>query len=82
MERPENNVEANAHEKQRALVSWRDVSTAVGELIVKTERTLDVFDQSLALQDCGTGAPCEALKVAMLERLVSGFACTSLIPKS
>lgn len=66
MESPENNANAN----QRALISWRDVSAALDELIVTTERTLDVFDQSLALQDWGSKARCEALKVAMMERRV------------
>ena len=54
----------------RALISWRDVSVALDELIAKTERTLDVFDRSLALQDWGSKSRCEALKVAMLERRV------------
>ena len=65
-ERPENNAEVN----QRALISWRDVSAALDELIAKTTRTLDVFDQSLALQDWGSKARCEALKVAMIARHV------------
>ena len=55
---------------QRALISWHDVSAAVDELIVKAERTLDIFDHSLALQDWGGKARCEALKTAMLERHV------------
>lgn len=66
MESPENNASTG----ERALVSWRDVSTALDELIVKTERSLDVFDQSLALQDWGGKARCEALNVAMMERHV------------
>ena len=66
MDTPEN----NATESPRALTSWRDVSAALDELIVKTERTLDVFDHSLALQDWGSKARCEALKVAMMERRV------------
>lgn len=65
-ERPENTAEVN----QRALISWRDVSAALDELIAKTTRTLDVFDQSLALQDWGSKARCEALKVAMIARHV------------
>ena len=59
-------AEDNAN--QRALISWRDVSAALDELIVKTERTLDIFDQSLALQDWGGKARCDALKVAVMER--------------
>ena len=70
MERTENIVDTDASEKQRALVSWRDVSTALDALIVKTERSLDIFDQSLALQDWGTKARCEALKIAMMQRRV------------
>ena len=66
MERPENNADANP----RALISWRDVSAALDELIAKTQCTLDVFDHSLALQDWGSKVRCEALKVAMLERRV------------
>ena len=66
MESPENSANAD----QRALISWRDVSAALDELIEKTQRTLDVFDQSLALQDWGTKARCEALMVAMRERRV------------
>ena len=66
MESPEN----SANENQRALISWRDVSTALDELIAKSERTLDVFDRSLALQDWSSRARCEALKVAMMERRV------------
>ncbi len=54
----------------RELISWRDVSAALDELTAKTERTLDVFDRSLALQDWGSKARCEALKVAMFERRV------------
>ena len=66
MDSPEN----NANENQRALISWRDVSAAIDELIVKTERTLDIFDQSLALQDWGSKSRCDALKIAMMERRV------------
>ncbi len=55
---------------QRALLSWRDVSAALDELIAKAERTIDVFDQSLAQQDWGSIARFEALKVAMLARRV------------
>ena len=54
----------------RQLLSWRDVCIALDELIATTERTLDVFDQSLALQDWGTKARCEALKTAMMDRRV------------
>jgi hypothetical protein len=70
MESAENNANVNADANQRALISWRDVSAAVDELITKTERTLDVFDHSLALQDWGSKARCEALKVAMMARRV------------
>ena len=54
----------------RQLLSWRDVCIALDELIAKTDRTLDVFDQSLALQDWGTRARCDALKTAMMDRRV------------
>ena len=54
----------------RQLLSWRDVCVALDELIATTERTLDVFDQSLALQDWGTKVRCEALKTAMMDRRV------------
>ena len=63
-------AESNDNDNQQTLISWRDVSIAVDQLIVKTERTLDVFDQSLALQDWGGKARCEALKVAIMERSV------------
>ena len=63
-------AESNDNDNQQTLISWRDVSIAVDQLIVKTERTLDVFDQSLALQDWGGKARCEALKVAIMERRV------------
>ena len=66
MEIPHNDAQSN----QRELTSWRDVSAALDELIAKTQRTLDVFDQSLALQHWGTRARCEALKVAMMQRRV------------
>ena len=62
--------QSNPSENQRALISWRNVSAALNELIEKTQRTLDVFDQSLAFQDWGTKARCEALMVAMRERRV------------
>ena len=58
----------NDNANPRALISWRDVSAALDELIAKTEHTLDIFDQSLALQDWGGKARCDALKVAMIER--------------
>jgi hypothetical protein len=54
----------------RALLSWNDVSAALDELVAKTQRTLDVFDQSLELQGWGTRARCEALQSAMSERNV------------
>lgn len=64
------NADHSTNANQRALVSWSDVSVALDEVIAKTERTLDVFDQSLALQEWGSKARCEALKVAMMERRV------------
>ena len=63
-------AENSSSAQQRTLISWRDVSSALNELIVKTERTLDVFDHSLALQDWGNISRCESLKVAMLTRRV------------
>jgi hypothetical protein len=48
----------------RSLLSWADVSAALNDLIARTERTLDVFDHSLALQDWGSKARCEALQHA------------------
>ena len=63
-------LDNRAKKSQHALISWRDVSTALDELIAKSERTLDVFDHSLALQDWGSRARCEALKVAIMERRV------------
>ena len=68
MHNADDNGNAAAH--QRALISWRDVAAALDQLTAKTERTLDVFDQSLALQDWGGKARCDALKVAMLSRRV------------
>jgi len=50
----------------RSLLSWDDVSHALNELIERTEHTLDVFDHSLALQDWGSRARCEALQRAAL----------------
>lgn len=61
---------SNDNDNQQTLISWRDVSIAVDQLIVKAERTLDVFDQSLALQDWGGKARCETVKVAIMERRV------------
>ncbi len=57
-------------QNQRALISRRDVSAALGELIAKSARTRDVFDESLALQDWRSKARCDAVKMAMLERRV------------
>lgn len=54
-----------------SLLSWDDVSHALNELIDRTERTLDVFDHSLALQDWGSRARCEALQRAALVRHVN-----------
>jgi hypothetical protein len=50
----------------RSLLTWDDVSHAINELIDRTQRTLDVFDHSLALQDWGSRARCEALQRAAL----------------
>ena len=55
----------------RSLLSWDDVSHALNELIDRTGRTLDVFDHSLALQDWGSRARCEALQRAALVHHVS-----------
>ena len=54
----------------RSLLSWDDVSHALNELINRTERSLDVFDHSLALQAWGSRARCEALqRVALLHHV-------------
>ncbi len=50
----------------RSLLTWDDTSRALNDLIDRTERTLDVFDASLALQDWGSRARCEALQRAAL----------------
>lgn len=54
------------HNVVRDLISWNDVSTALNDLIERTERSLDVFDHSLALQDWGSRARCDALKHVVL----------------
>ena len=61
-----NNV---AHEPQ-TLISWHDVSGALDECVVRCQKTLDVFDQSLASQGWESRTRCEALLVAMSERNV------------
>ena len=70
MQQKVNDQSSESSATHRSLISWRDVSSALDEIISKTQRTLDVFDQSLALQDWGNQARCEALKVAMLARRV------------
>ena len=55
----------------RSLLTWDDTSRALNDLIDRTERTLDVFDHSLALQDWGSRARCEALQRAALVRHVT-----------
>jgi hypothetical protein len=52
----------------RALISWRDVSTALDELVASAQRSVDVFDHSLALQDWGSKARCDALAEALAKR--------------
>ncbi len=55
----------------RSLLTWEDTSRALNDLIDRTERSLDVFDHSLALQDWGSRARCEALQRAALIRHVN-----------
>ena len=52
------------------LISWSEVSRAVDEMVARCEKTLDVFDQSLALQGWESRARCDALLIAMNERNV------------
>ena len=52
------------------LISWRDVSRALDDIVARCEKTLDVFDQSLALQGWESRERCDALLVAMNERNV------------
>ncbi len=54
----------------RNLISWDDVSTALNDLIGRSERTFELFDHSLALQDWGSKARCDALHNAMFGRHV------------
>jgi len=54
----------------RKLLSWHDVSVAIDELIASAQRSIDVFDQSLALQGWDTRARHDALRAAMVERRV------------
>ena len=55
---------------QRTLITWRDVAAAIDELISTSERSIDVFDHSLALQAWGDRGRCEALNRAMTDRRV------------
>ncbi len=50
------------------LISWGDVSRAVDELVARCEKTLDVFDHTLALQGWESRTRCDALLAAMNER--------------
>jgi hypothetical protein len=59
-----------ADETRRTLISWNDVSLALDDLIAHATRTIDVFDHSLALQDWGSKARCEALQRAAFDRHV------------
>lgn len=54
----------------RTLLSWSDVTIATDDLIASAQRTIDVFDQSLALQGWDTRARHDALRTAMIERRV------------
>ena len=56
--------------ESRPLVSWLGVSRALDEMVVRCEKTLDVFDQSLTLQGWESRARCDALLLAMNERNV------------
>jgi hypothetical protein len=58
------------HTEPRALISWTDVSTALDEIVTLTQRTLDIFDASLALQGWAARARCDSLARAMIERRV------------
>ncbi len=74
MSAEQNTSEGNASSTSsvvRSLLTWDDTSRALNDLIDRTERTLDVFDHSLALQDWGSRARCEALQRAALSRHVS-----------
>ena len=54
----------------RALISWNDVCAALDEIVAKSQRSIDVFDATLALQAWGSKARCELLSRAMIERKV------------
>lgn len=58
------------HSVVRTLISWNDVSIAINDLIARTERTLDVYDHSLSLQDWGSKGRCDALHDAMFNHHV------------
>lgn len=88
MHPPSSDQSPESSATHRSLVSWRDVASALDEIVAKTQRTLDVFDQSLALQDWGNKARCEALKIAMIERrvrvrmlIVDGHIVNSELPR-
>lgn len=77
-----------SHSVVRRLLSWADVSTALNDLIARSERTLDVFDHSLALQDWGSKARCEALQHAAFTHhvqvrimLVDSHYATTQVPR-
>ena len=63
-------MDEEAHSVVRSLLTWDEVSIAINDLIERTERTLDLYDHSLALQDWGSRARCDALHRATFERNV------------
>ena len=60
----------NATATHRAVLTWRDVSVAIDELIALSECTVDIFDQSLALQGWDSAARFDLLNHAIKARNV------------
>ena len=63
-------MDNSASPESQPLVSWLDVSYALDTVVERCEKTLDIFDQSLALQGWESRARCDALLVAMNDRNV------------
>jgi hypothetical protein len=53
------------------LLSWRDVSQALDQLLARCHRTLDLFDHDLSLQGWETRDRYDALRSALHDRHVS-----------
>jgi hypothetical protein len=53
---------------ENPLLTWSDNVRAIDELIARANKTLDVFDRDLRLQNWETRARIDALKTAMHER--------------